>query len=205
MGNEKFSDSRFFDIIIEKQTYRNFIYSVISFFLAVFYFVFLLSGLLISVLLSVVWVGVPFLIFVFDGVWFFVGLERKLLIWFFDVKAAVLIKDIQYYPNQMKTFLSYLRNRRTWRYFGYLLLKFPLGIISIIVPLIFLALTFLMVYFPIISVFGKINVFNFYYTESYIEVVFVFFCATVLWFGLLNVINWISRIMLFFTQKMLSK
>ncbi len=205
MGNKKYSDSRFFDMLIEKQTYLNFLYSVIAFPLGILYFIFLCTGLLLGTVLLLIWVGVPFLIFMFDAVWFLASFERKLSIWFFGVKMPVISKDIQYDPIQMKAFLSYLKNRRTWKFVGYLILKFPLGIISVIVPVVFLLLSFFMLYIPLNSVFGKISVFNFFTTESFIEATFAFFGATILWFSLLNIINWFSLVLKRFSQNMLEK
>lgn len=205
MGNKKYSDSRFFDMLIEKQTYLNFLYSVIAFPLGILYFIFLFTGLLLGTVLLLIWVGVPFLIFMFDAVWFLASFERKLSIWFLGVKMPGISKDIQYDPIQMKTFLSYLKNRRTWKFVGYLILKFPLGIISVIVPVVFLLLSFFMLYIPLNSVFGKINVFNFFTTESFIEATFSFFGAVIIWFLLLNVINWFSLVLRQIPQKMLRK
>ena len=190
-------------MLIEKQTYLNFLYSVIAFPLGILYFIFLCTGLLLGTVLLLIWVGVPFLIFVFDAVWFLASFERKLSIWFFDVKMPVFSKDIQYDSSNIKTFLSYIKNRKTWRFVGYLILKFPLGIISVIIPVVFLLLSFFMVYIPINSVFGKINVFNIFTTESFIEATFAFFGATILWFSLLNIINWFSSFIKRFSQKML--
>lgn len=205
MGNKKYSDTRFFDMLIEKQTYLNFLYSVIAFPLGILYFIFLCTGILLGTVLLLIWVGVPFLIFVFDAIWFLARFERKLSIWFFGVEIPVISKDIQYDPIQMKIFLSYLKNRRTWRFIGYLILKFPLGIISVIVPVVFLSLSFFMLYIPLNSVFGKIRVFNFFTTESFIEATFAFFGATILWFSLLNIINWLSLVLKRFSKKMLEK
>ena len=204
MGSKKYSESKFFDVLIEKQTYRNFIYSIISLPIGILYFTILLSGILISTLFIFVWIGLPFLIFILDIVWFLASIERKLLIRFFDVKIPKISKNIRYESNQMKSFLLYLKNSRTWKLLGYMLLKFPLGVFVAIIPILFLVLSFLMVYFPITSVFGEINIFNYFTTVSFIEAIFAFFISTIIWFLLLNIINWYSGFIKCFSIKMLS-
>lgn len=198
-------DKKFFDAIIKKQTYLNLLFLIISLPLGILYFIFITTGFLLGILLFIIWIGVPILLFVFKASWKISVLDKKLTSKLLNIQIPAI--SIPGFENsiQLKEFISYIKNFRTWKILLYLLLKLPVGIISIIPPILISILSGLLIYTPFNAVFGKINIMGIYQTESFIEAIFFFFFCIIIWIGLLNLINWFASVSGGFTKKMLRR
>ena len=124
----------------EKQSYMNMLYLLVSFPLGIVYFVFLMVGLVASVGSSFA-LGIPVLIFVIYALRRLAEFERTMAI-------AWLHVDMRPMPPLLSAGLTWwerlranLSDRVTWSSLGYLLAKFPLGILSFVIMLSLFVLT----------------------------------------------------------------
>ena len=122
--------------VAHPQTYRNLLYLLLSFPLGVIYFVFLVVGLSAGVGTVIVWVGVFVLLGTFLGVKWLTALERKLASSLLQtsIPSRVMTTPIQNNSSQtaFEKARSLMTSRESWAGVGYLLVKFPLGIVSFV-------------------------------------------------------------------------
>lgn len=189
MDNEDFNKASYFDLLIQKKTYWTFLYSLLSIPINAFYFLFSLMGLLIGLMLIPLWIGVPILIGYFRMLWHLSKYEEKIYGTYLSISLPTISKFQPENSSAIILLKTYFNNRRTWLRVAYFLLKIFYSIVLAIPMILLLGLSFLMVYVPVDSVFGHINLFNFYQTDSYIEVVFIYFVAIVVWVGLIHLIR----------------
>lgn len=134
----------FFGVIIDPQSYLNIVYLLVAFPLGIFYFVFLITGLSLGFGLLITLVGIPILLLVLGGSWAFCKLERNVAITMLkeEIPAASSQPIYQGLWSRVKVLL---KDSVTWTGMLYLLLKFPLGIVSftIAVTLISVSLSLL--------------------------------------------------------------
>ncbi len=69
-----------FGVFIQLQTYLNILYLLLAFPLGFGYFLFLVSGLLLGMLIFIMWFGVVILLFVLGVSWVLTVFERELAI-----------------------------------------------------------------------------------------------------------------------------
>jgi len=189
MDNEDFNKSNYFDLLVQKQTYWSFLYSLIAIPINTLYFLFAVGVLIIGFLLIPLWIGVPILIGYFRMLWHLSKLEEKIYKKYLLIPLPTISK---YQPEESSSILllkKYLNNRRSWLRVAYFASKIFYSIVLTIPMGLLLGLSFSMVYIPVDSVFGHINFFNLYQTDSYIEVVFIYFVAIVIWVGFIHLIH----------------
>ena len=191
MKNEEGEGTQFFDLLIKKEVYFGLIYSLISVPIALIYFTITALGLIIGFALLPIWIGVPFLNGYFKMIWEFSKLEEKTFETFTDFSLPKISKFIPAEKSSYLKFKAYLKNKRTWNRISYFLLKIFWRIIFAIPTAVLISLTSLLVYTPINSVFGHINIYKLFQTDSFIEVIFIFFICILVWVGLLHFINYL--------------
>ena len=198
----------FFGVIFRGQTYLNLLYLLMAFPLGLFYFVLLVTGFSLGFGLLIVWVGVIILAGMLVAWWGCALFERQTAISLLHEDIPPMMRNI---PAGLKTWdlvKSYLANPVTWKSLAYLLLKFPLGIITfvVLVTLLTLTLGFLTVpvtyqFFPIeILYFGKSGIL----IDTLWEAIACFFVGLVLLFPTLHILNGLARISGRFTKVMFS-
>lgn len=189
MDNEDFNKSNYFDLLVQKQTYWSFLYSLLAIPINTLYFLFAVGVLIIGFLLIPLWIGVPILIGYFRMLWHLSKLEEKVYEKYLLIPLPTISK---YQPEENSSILllkKYLNNRRSWLRVAYFASKIFYSIVLTIPMSLLLGLSFSMIYIPVDSVFGHINFFNLYQTDSYIEVVFIYFVAIIIWVGFIHLIN----------------
>ena len=135
----------FFGIVLKIQSYKNILYLLGSFPLGVFYFIFLVIGVSTGLSLSIIWVGIPILLLVCACWLAFAKFERFIVINFLKEEIPIVeqknIGDVGLW--RYVGFI--LSDPFSWKSLLFLLLKFPLGIISFgfLVVLISLSVAFL--------------------------------------------------------------
>lgn len=140
----------FFKAIGKSQTYLNMFYLLISFPLGILYFVFIVTGISLGLGLFITWFGIPILIGTMY-IWVNFGhLERKLASVLLNIKIPYLyVKEAK-----TKSFWEKLKKRikdsNTWKDFAYLMIKFPLGIVSFVVLVTLISITLSFIAFPFV-------------------------------------------------------
>jgi signal transduction histidine kinase len=122
------------------QSYKNIGYLLCSFFLGLFYFVVLVTGICLGIGMLIIWLGVPILFAVMWLWWQFAIFERSLAKHWLGVSIAPMSLAPPRSAGWWQCFQERLSNAMTWKTLAYLLLKFPLGICCFCMTLILLVL-----------------------------------------------------------------
>ena len=132
----------FFTAPFRLRTYTNLLYLLLAFPLGVAYFVFLAVGLTTGFGLLIVWLGIPILALVFAGSWWLAALERQLAIHALGAEVPPMAPPE---PEASAGFWqrvgAFFANPVTWKGMAFLLVKFPLGMVSFIAAVTLLATT----------------------------------------------------------------
>ncbi len=143
----------FFGPLVRAQSYRNILYLLLSFPLGIIYFVFLVVGLSTGISTLIVWVGAIVLLGTFLVVRGFAGLERKLAHHLLRTAIPSRRPTFPANPPADQTIFSRAKdlvvNRETWAGVFYLLLKFPMGIVSFVLTIVLLSVSLGMMLAPI--------------------------------------------------------
>jgi hypothetical protein len=123
------------------RTYANLLYLLLAFPLGLIYFIFLTVGLTTGAGLVIVWIGIPLLALVFAGSWWLAALERQLAIHALGAEVPPMSPPPASQPAagfwpRVGAFFS---NPVTWKGMAFLVLKFPLGMVSFIAVVTMLA------------------------------------------------------------------
>lgn len=123
----------FFKAPIRLRTYTNLLFLALAFPMGLFYFIFLAVGLALGFGLTIVWIGIPILALVFAGSWGMSALERRLAIGLLGAEVPPMAPPPSAaalgFWQRLNAFLS---NPVTWKGMTYLLVKFPLGIVTFV-------------------------------------------------------------------------
>ncbi len=133
--------AKFFGVFLDGQSYLNALYVFLAFPLGLFYFIFLVVGLSLGISLLILWVGILILLVVLGGWWAFAAFERQMAIWLLHEDIPPMPRPGAQPQGTWAQFVGYLTNPVTWKSLVYLLVKFPLGILSFVVAVTLLALT----------------------------------------------------------------
>ena len=131
----------YISVMQSPQTYRNVLYLLLSFPLGICYFVFLVTGITLGIGTLIIWIGVPILLFTIDVWWRLALFERRMAIHWLGIDIRPLTYPSSTRMTLWKSAQAQLTNKMTWKTLAYLLVKFPLGIISFVVTITLFALT----------------------------------------------------------------
>ena len=142
---------------IRPQTYLNVVYLLLAFPLGVFYFVFLVVGLGLGFGLLVTLVGLPILLAVHVVSWTLVTFERTMAIRLLKVDIPPMLPKESSGRGLWGKVKGHLTNPVTWTGIFFLMAKFPIGVVSFLVTVLFIALTVALVAGPAIYKISAIN------------------------------------------------
>jgi Putative sensor len=124
------------------RTYSNLLYLMLAFPLGLAYFIFLAVGLPLGLGLTLIWIGIPILALVFAGSWALAGLERQSAIHLLRAQVPPRTPPpVQEEQGFWKKLYAFYTNPVTWKGMAFLLIKFPLGIVTFIALVTLLAVT----------------------------------------------------------------
>ena len=196
MDDPDYQKHRLFDPIIELQTYRNLFYALTQIPLYTLLGVPLLILFLLGIVLLPIYLGASLINLSFVYARSLVQINNAV----FRILLRIEIPRIERpLPPSRSTPLQVLKyfasHKRDWNRLWYFLLQPFLGIISLALLCMIGVLAILMAYTPVTAMFGHIQIFNFYQTDSFIEAIFAFFIGFVILALLLHVVNyWIKFI-----------
>ena len=147
----------FVNVAFRKQTYMNVLYLLFTFPLGTAYFVFLVSGLSLGFSLMTIWVGIPLLILIFLAWWEIASFERQLAIWLLGVDIPPMSGSSDVNADLVGKGITRLKNPVTWKSLLYLFLKFPMGIMSLIITVVLISLTLSMLLSPLLYRFHSMS------------------------------------------------
>lgn len=125
-------------VLADAQTYKNLLYLLLAFPLGVAYYVLLVLGFALGIGLSVLVVGLGILLVTVVGLRFIASFERRL--------ANALLGTAIPRPEDVEeaggsivdTAKAYIQAPSTWKGLGFVVLKFPIGILSFVLLVTFL-------------------------------------------------------------------
>ncbi|TQD25059.1 sensor domain-containing protein [Methanolobus vulcani] len=205
MGEVDGAIRKFLMVAFKKQTYLNILYLLFSFPLGTAYFIFLVTGLSFGFGLLLFWIGIPVLILIFLAWWEIASFERQMAIWFLGVEIPSMYTQSVYDNSILRSDNSILRRLIlrvktpvTWKALLFLLIKFPLGILSLIFMTVLLCLTLAMLFTPLLYILGVSEV------CSFLEAVIVSIAGIFMGFLSLHVLNALAGLSGNFAKIMLS-
>ncbi len=193
MDDPEYTKSKYFDSVFQKRTYFNLLYSIISMPFLLVCFIFILTTFVTGALFVVFWIGVPLLNLGFITINSIAKTDIKLTNFFSENYVTLPDTPDLNYNSQLKIFLSFINSSNNWRATAYFFCRFLLSIVHFVVFCILVSMTAIMIITPVNAMFGHIRIFNFT-TDLFIEAIFIFFIAIVLWIGIVNLINFWMKI-----------
>lgn len=141
----------FLRIFSDPQAYTSFFFTILYFITGVFYFAWALTGMAVSISFGILIFGIPVALFFFGSYRVFSHVESRLV-------EAVLKERMprrrifeRFEGNITSIFMQYLKDGYTWRCWGYMMLRFPLGLFSFLAVIIPLGLAVDLILTPILN------------------------------------------------------
>jgi len=151
MNQNKSLFDQVFGVVAHGQTYLNFVYLFLAFPLGLIYFIFLTVGLSVGIGTIIIWIGLAILALVIAGWWLMAGFERVMAINMLKVDIPPMTTaKLEKATTTLDKLGAYLSNPVTWKGLAYLLIKFPLGILSFTVLTTFTVTTVVMLSAPLV-------------------------------------------------------
>jgi len=149
--------TNYFTIFAKPKMYLTLLYLFLAFPLGLAYFVLLVVGFSLGFSLIIIWVGLIILALLFPTIWLLISFERlqttHLLGIPVPITSPVSSENISLWQ-KLKLFLT---DPATWKGVLFILLKFPIGIISFVVLVTGLAVLFSMIFSPLIISWNPIH------------------------------------------------
>ncbi len=127
--------------IFQARTYRHLVYLALAFPLGLFYFVFLVVGVSVGFGLIVIWVGIPILLGMVLAWRGFGTFERGLHRTFLDVDIPEPALTLRGEGRLVERVKAVLRDATTWRTLLWLNLRFPAGIATFVILVVFFTMS----------------------------------------------------------------
>jgi putative sensor protein len=132
------------------RTYTNLVYLMLAMPLGLLYFLFLSVGLSLGIGLIIVWIGIPILGVVFAASWALAALERQLAIHALGADVPPMAPPPSGESRTLwQQVTAFFLNPVTWKGMAFLVLKFPLGIVSFVTVVTLIATSIALVLAPI--------------------------------------------------------
>jgi hypothetical protein len=140
---------RFFRVMVTVQPYVNPVYLSAAFPLGVFYFAFLVTGFSTGISLTIVWVGIPILPGLGFGWRMLAAFERFLAVHLLKEDIPAINRAVREDADFWMRFKEHLSDPVTWKSPLYLLVKFPLGVASLVILVMLASLTVALLVMPV--------------------------------------------------------
>ena len=132
---------KFFGIIANPNAYLSLVYQFFAFPLGLFYFIFLITGILVGIGLIIIWIGIPILLLMMLAWYGFSVFEKQLSVYILKAEIPVVQKPENTKMSIWARFKKHLSDLVTWKSLAFLFLRFPLGVLSFAITVSLLAVT----------------------------------------------------------------
>jgi Putative sensor len=190
MDDPDYKKHQLFDSIFNLQTYLNILFLLLHILFSVVFTIPLLVIGICGLILLPVYFGVPILNIAFIYSRFLTKLNNDFYILMLRTEIPKVDFVLPERLSQLQLFRYFAKQRRSWQRLFYFACQSLFGILSALLLGFLVGLTVLLVYTPVNAMFGHIEIFSFYKTDSFIEAVFVFFIGFILWSLILNLLNY---------------
>jgi hypothetical protein len=148
---------RFFAVVIRGRSYLNALYLLLAFPLGMLYFVLLITGFSLAVGLWVLWVGIFLMALVVALWWGLAVFERKMAIWLLGEDIPPMHRPDVPRGSFLEKVKAHFGNPVTWKSLGYLVAKFPLGVITFTIAITLISLAAGLVAAPFVYQAGEMH------------------------------------------------
>jgi hypothetical protein len=144
---------RIFGVFLDPKAYGSLLFMFLSLITGILYFVWAVTGLALSLGLSVLIIGLPFLLLFVSSIRLFALLEGRLV----ESLLGLRMPRRPQFPRPEGSILARLKRRltdpRTWSTLLYMILKLPLGILSFVLGITMLAISLSLIVAPFAQIF----------------------------------------------------
>lgn len=151
------SPSGILGAVTDGQTYKNLLYILLAFPLGVVYHMFLFTGFITGLVLSVIGIGLGILLLTVIGTRYAAGFERQVTNRLLGTDIAAPDDLEQEGDGVVALAKAYIGASSTWRGLGYVFLKFWVGIVSFVLLITFLGTAIELLLMPVFPD-GALNV-----------------------------------------------
>jgi hypothetical protein len=153
---------RIFGVFLDPRAYGSLLYMFLSLATGILYFTWAVTGLSLSVGLSVLIIGLPFFLFFLASVRLFALLEGRLVESLLGVRMPRRPQFASQAGSIWLRLRTWLQDRRTWTTLLYMVLKLPLGIVSFVIFTVLTSISLALLAAPVAQPFIDHPVITFY-------------------------------------------
>jgi hypothetical protein len=194
----------FFGVVIRRQTYLSMLYLLLAFPLGIIYFVFLVTGISLGLGTLITWVGFLILLIVMMTWWGFAMFEHKIASWMLPVEMNPMSKADEKDKNIWQKFKAHISNPVTWKSLVHLFVKFPLGILSFVVAVVFISVSLGLLSAPFVYKWAEID-FYIFTVETIWQALMVFVVGFIVGLISLHLMNGLAFLYGQFAKVMLGR
>lgn len=182
---------KYFGVIAKKETYFHMLYLSLVFPLGIFYFVYLVTGFSVSAGILILIVSIPIIAFFLLSWWGLIYFERIQARYLLNVQLAPITYTETKFLNRC---WEWFKNPVNWKGLLFLLIKFPFGIATFVVGVVFSSIVAVMVTAPFLYDYEEIYEFGFLGIEidTMGESLVLMFFGLILLFAVLHLFNGIA-------------
>jgi uncharacterized membrane protein len=195
---------RFFGVAADPRTYGAMFYAMLALATGIFYFTWVVTGVSLSAGLSVIIIGIPFVILFLGSVRLLSLVEGRIV----EVMLGERMPRRPLYADRARPVLTRIgemfTDPRTWSTLLYMLAMLPLGIVYFTTTVALLATSLALVIAPPLALFGAFDGWTLSggtivhwepaLTVGGWELPIVFACGVVLLFATLHLLRWIGKV-----------
>lgn len=149
--------TKYFTIFAKPKMYLTLLYLFLAFPLGLAYFILLVVGFSLGFSLLIIWVGVIILALLFPTIWLLISFERLQTTHLLGMPIPITVPSTSETTSLWQKLKSFLTDPATWKGVLFILLKFPIGIISFVFLVTGFAVLFSMIFSPLIISWNPIH------------------------------------------------
>lgn len=162
--------TKYFTIFAKPKMYLTLLYLFLAFPLGLAYFVLLVVGFSLGFSLIIIWVGLIILALLFSTIWLLISFERLQTTYLLGIPIPIISPESTENISLWQKLKLFLIDPATWKGVLFILLKFPIGIISFVVLVTGFAVLISMIFSPIIVTWNPIH-FGFWKVDTISEAI----------------------------------
>ena len=181
---------KYYHVVVESQTYLNLLYLLLSFPLGLAYFIYLVVGFSLGVGLIIIWVGILLLAGMLASIWLLTKFERRLAQTLLRTNIPVR-RPPQTARGIWPQMRNYLTHPSTLRSLLFLVLKFPVGVITFVVLVTLLAGSLSLLFTPLFYQWIPVTFFA-WHIDAFSQSIIAFALGALLTPAALHALNYLA-------------
>lgn len=142
--------TKYFTIFAKPKMYLTLLYLFLAFPLGLAYFILVVVGFSLGFSLLILWIGIIILALLFPTIWLLISFERLQTTHLLGIPIPVTVPASSENNSLWQKIKMFLTDPATWKGILFILLKFPIGIISFVLLVTGFAVLSAMIFSPLI-------------------------------------------------------